>query len=213
MPGMAASSTIFQNIKLPENEYIIHWLEWLPPQKKESLESYSRRIAENIKHENPVLIGVSFGGVIVQEISKFLKSEKLIIISSVKSHKELPRRMRIAKKTLLYKILPTSLINYFDFLLKIVIWQKVKNRIKLYKKFIMVPNDYYLDWAIEKIIKWQQEKPIEGIVHIHGDKDAIFPIKYIKNAIVVPNGTHIMVVNRFRWFNENLPRIISGKKE
>ncbi|MEP2968389.1 MAG: alpha/beta hydrolase, partial [Nonlabens ulvanivorans] len=37
----------------------------------------------------------------------------------------------------------------------------------------------------------------------------IFPIKYIKNVTIVPYGTHIMIINRFRWFNDNLPQIIS----
>jgi thioesterase domain-containing protein len=36
----------------------------------ESLDEYAKRIAEKIKLENPVLIGVSFGGILVQEMAK-----------------------------------------------------------------------------------------------------------------------------------------------
>ncbi|GAK94248.1 conserved hyperthetical protein [Nonlabens ulvanivorans] len=39
-------------------------------------------------------------------------------------------------------------------------------------------------------------------------KTPIFPIKYITKAMIVPGGTHIMIINRFRWFNDNLPQII-----
>ena len=88
MPGLAASPTIFENIKLSEEEFEIVLLEWFIPLDKESLEDYALRMTKNIKHDNPVLIGVSFGGILVQEMSKLIKVRKTIIISSVKSNKD-----------------------------------------------------------------------------------------------------------------------------
>ena len=69
MPGMCANSLIFERIKLNPS-FKLHYLEWIPPLKKESLSNYVVRLSNNIKHDNPILIGVSFGGVIVQELSK-----------------------------------------------------------------------------------------------------------------------------------------------
>ncbi len=43
------------------------------PLKKESLSNYVVRLSNNIKHENPILIGVSFGGVISSGIIKNIK--------------------------------------------------------------------------------------------------------------------------------------------
>lgn len=213
MPGMAASSSIFEHIELPKDKYRMHLLEWLPPEHQESLESYTKRVGEKIVHENPVLIGVSFGGVIVQELRKFLKVKKIIIISSAKCRQELPLKMKITDKAHLYKVLPTSLAGHLDFLEQISISKTVKSRIKLYKKYIHLPNKYYLRWAIEKMVTWKQNKIIEGVIHIHGEKDEIFPIQYIKNAIIVPGGTHVMIVKRFRWFNENLEKIIAAEEK
>ena len=99
MPGMAANPTIFENIKLPEDKYQIHWLEWKIPVKDETLESYAKRMILDIKHENIVLLGVSFGGILVQEISKHIKLKKLFVVSSVKSHHELPKRLKFLKHT------------------------------------------------------------------------------------------------------------------
>ena len=31
MPGMAANPSIFEYIKLPEDQFKIHWLEWVIP--------------------------------------------------------------------------------------------------------------------------------------------------------------------------------------
>jgi esterase/lipase len=54
----------------------------------------------------PVLVGVSFGGILVQEIAAVFKQKKVIIISSVKSNTEFPRRLKLAKTTKAYKLIP-----------------------------------------------------------------------------------------------------------
>ena len=71
-----------------------------------------------------------------------------------------------------------------------------------------VKDKKYLDWSIENVLLWKQNKINENVIHIHGDADEVFPIKNIQNCIVVKGGTHIMIVNKFKWFNENLPKII-----
>jgi hypothetical protein len=67
-----------------KDTFEIYLLEWEIPLDNESLTHYAKRISEKIKHENPVLIGVSFGGILVQEMSKHLNAHKVLIISSVK---------------------------------------------------------------------------------------------------------------------------------
>ncbi|MEO8515602.1 MAG: alpha/beta hydrolase [Flavobacterium sp.] len=209
MPGMAASSSIFERIKLPQDVFEIHLLEWVVPEKNESLQNYAKRMAENVKHENPVLIGVSFGGILVQEMAQFLKLHKLIIISSVKSNKELPLRMKIAKTTKAYKLIPTSLLQNVESLVKYAFGRKIiQQRLKLYETFLSMRDKEYLDWAIEQIINWERIIVDEDVIHIHGDADEVFPIKNIKRAIEIKGGTHIMILNRFRWFNSNLAEII-----
>lgn len=208
MPGMAASSTIFERIKLPEDIFEIHLLEWFLPEKKETLQQYAKRMASNVQHENAILIGVSFGGILVQEMAEFLKPRKIIIISSVKSNKELPRRMKIAKSTKAYKIIPTRLLENVESLVKYAFGDLIKGRLQLYEKFMSMRDKDYLDWAIEQVICWERSEPNPEVVHIHGDADEVFPVKNIKEYINVKGGTHIMILSRFRWFNSNLPEII-----
>jgi len=208
MPGMAASPSIFEYIKLPENQFKIHLLEWMIPIKKENIENYAKRLAKKVQHENSVLIGVSFGGIIVQEMSRFLTLKKLIIVSSVKSSVELPKRMKIAKRTKAYKLIPTRLIGNIEALAKYAFGVTATKRIELYKKYLSVNDKQYLDWAIEQMVCWKQTEVIPNIIHIHGEKDAVFPLKNINDCIVVKEGTHIMVINKYKWFNENLPKLI-----
>jgi len=209
MPGLAASTSIFERIKLPESEFEMFFLEWEIPQEKESLQEYAKRLAEKITHENPVLIGVSFGGILVQEMANFIKVRKIIIISSVKSNLEFPRRMILAKNTKAYKLLPIGLVENIESLAKFSFGKKINERLKLYDKFLSVRDKRYLDWAIEQVILWDRTVVNEEVVHIHGDKDDVFPIKYIKDKCVIVNGgTHVMILNKYRWLNDNLPAII-----
>lgn len=208
MPGLAASSRIFERISLPEEQFEIVLLEWEIPLDNETLSEYAKRIANKIVHKNPVLIGVSFGGILVQEMAKFIEVRKIIIISSVKSNLEFPRRMKIAKTTKAYKLIPMNLLLNVESLAKFSFGDKVNQRLKLYEKFLSVRDKRYLDWAIEQVILWDRTAVDERVIHIHGDTDDVFPIKYIKNCIIVKGGTHIMILSKYKWLNENLPKII-----
>lgn len=206
VPGLAAGSEIFRNIKLPK-KYEIHILEWLIPEKNESLQAYAKRMAFCIKEKDAILIGVSFGGVVVQEMNDFLKLKKLIIISSVKNRSELPRRMKLASFTKAYKLIPTSLVLSVEDLTKFSIGPKTKKRLSLYQQYLHVRDKQYLDWALEKMITWDQKEKIEGIIHIHGENDMVFPIKYIDGCTVIKGGTHIMILNKGRKISDKLLQI------
>lgn len=209
MPGLAASSTIFENIQLPEDQFEMYFLEWFLPNDKDSIESYAQRMTEKIQHENTVLVGVSFGGVLVQEMAKIIQTRKVIIISSVKSNKEFPSRFKIARNTKAYKLIPTQLLADIEKLVKYAFGDNiVAKRLKLYEKYLSVRDKHYLDWSIETILCWKQKDINESVIHIHGDADEVFPIKHIERCIVVKGGTHIMILNKYKWLNENLPQII-----
>ena len=208
MPGMAANPSIFEHVKLSKEQFEVHNLVWVIPNHKETLTEYAKRMSDKIEHDNVVLLGVSFGGVLVQEMSKFLNLRKLIIVSSVKSKHELPNRMKLAKITKAYKLLPTQFVSNFESFAKYTFGETIKKRVNLYKKYLSVNDKRYLDWAIHNMICWEQEEVIPNIIHIHGDKDPVFPIKNIFDSIIVEGGTHIMIINKYKWFNENLPKLI-----
>ena len=208
MPGMAASSLIFERIKLDDSIFEIHLLEWIMPKKNQTLQDYAKNMALKVVHNNVVLIGVSFGGVLVQEMAHFLEVKKVIIISSVKSNEELPLRMKVAKKTKAYKLLPTGIAQNIEVLAKFSFGSVIKQRLVLYEKYMSMRDKAYLDWSIEQIIMWERQVVDPNIIHIHGDADEVFPAKNIKDFINVKGGTHIMILSKYRWFNANLPDII-----
>jgi esterase/lipase len=167
-------------------------------------------MAALIIEKNIILIGVSFGGVMAQEMSFFLKTKKIIIISSVKSKHEIPYKLRILTKIPIYKLIPNRFLDNTKKIVRYGLGIKTKSKLHSYQKYLSVKDTQYLKWAIKQMVGWKRVTEIENIIHIHGDKDPIFPIKKIKNCIVVPGGTHIMLIVKFKWLNDNLPSIISG---
>ena len=209
MPGMAASPKIFEYIKLPENQFELHRLEWTLPLKNESVSGYALRMTTTfIKHDNVVLLGVSFGGIVVQEMAKHITVRKLIIVSSIKTKFELPRKLSFLRYIRFYNLVPLSWVNKIEVIKKYTFSSRIYKKMEQYDRYLSVKDSGYLRWAFKEVLCWNQEVCLPDIVHIHGDSDTIFPIKNIQNCMVVEKGTHAMIITKYQWFNENLPAII-----
>ncbi len=210
IPGMAAGKEIFEKISLPQDCYEVIVIEWLVPLKNESLANYAKRMTAFVDKPNAVLVGVSFGGVVAQEMSAFLKLQKLIIISSVKTKYEMPKRMHIVSALRLYKLLPVDFIVSTPDLTKFAVGPKSKKRLQLYNTYLTMRNKYYLRWAVKQMLSWDREKAVKGIKHIHGDKDVVFPLKNIKHSETIKGGTHVMILFKAEAVTRKLIEIINS---
>ncbi len=205
MPGLGAGAKIFKGLHLPP-QYELHDMHWEIPYKEESLKSYVLRIKQQIKHPNPILLGVSFGGIIIQELAKYITVKQLVIISSIKHQNEFKPSYKIAYKLKIYKILPVQILKKIDWLEKKALTQRFKQKMQLYQRFLEIDDPYYIRWSIRQILAWKQTQTLPDFVQFVGEKDPVFPPKYIKAPkIIVPNGRHDMMVYQMKWFNQHLP--------
>lgn len=211
MPGLAAGPEIFEKLEFDKEKYSIHYLNWIKPlSTEENIENYALRLSEKIKEKNPVLIGVSFGGIMIQELAKFVTPRQVINISSVKNQKELPKKFKFAEFIKIYKFFPTVVIENFEEYAHYFMGKSLKRKADLYKKYLSVRNKTYLKWSIYNVINWKQLKPIENIIHIHGTKDTVFPIKNIKNAIEIKEGSHIMILTRAKKISKIIDEVLTS---
>ncbi len=213
MPGMAASPRIFEFIQLPGEYEVIH-LSWIPPKNNERISDYALRMCQRVTHINPVLLGVSFGGILVQEMAKHIACKKVIVVSSVKSNQELPLSMKVAKSTGAHKLLPTQWINSLESLVLFVFGPSIRSKIEAYQTYLSERDPEYLKWAINSLVHWSQDEISPNVIHIHGDNDAVFPIKNIKQKTkiqIIKKGTHAMILTHNKWFNSHIPSLISNQ--
>lgn len=211
VPGMAAGAEIFERIFLPKDQFQVEILEWFIPEKNETITAYSRRMSQRIKEEHPVIVGVSFGGVIAQEMKQFIPKAKVVIISSVKSKYELPKRLLMVRKSKFYRMIPTSLVVNAKDLTRFAIGPRTRRRLQLYNTYLSVRDKRYLDWAIKQMVCWDRETPDPDVVHIHGDRDIVFPLKNIDNALAVKGGTHAMILYRAKAVSDQLLNVLKDK--
>ncbi|MDC0177204.1 alpha/beta hydrolase [Polaribacter sp.] len=207
IPGLAAGPEIFENLKFSKDSYEVRHLQWKTPIAiDENISEYAMRMCEDVKAKKPVLIGVSFGGIMAQEMGKYLDAKKVIIISSVKHHYELPKRFQMMKFTKAYKLFPAKIIANIEEYEKYFFGKSLKKRVHVYKKYLSVRNPLYLNWSINAMVQWEQKENNKNRVHIHGTKDQVFPIKNIENCIKVLGGSHVMIITKAK----KLSKIIEG---
>ncbi len=66
-------------------------VDWIPPIGHESIVSYAARLSRTLNLDEPyVVCGVSFGGIVARELACRLNAKCCVLISSVRSPRELP---------------------------------------------------------------------------------------------------------------------------
>lgn len=193
IPGLGFDHQIFQKYNFDK----VYYIDWIEPQKGESIQEYAVRLAASIPDTGRnTIIGHSLGGILAQEISTFKPIQKLVLISSIKSRKELPRQFKVVKPLALHKLFTKG------FALKTVrFWGKKHDYVTpeeqmLFKDMIGKQSNHYLQWALRQLSIWEAP-PLPGnaeLIQIHGLRDKTFPAKLIHQPDrIIADGGHFMV--------------------
>lgn len=205
--GLGADERVFSKFTFPG--YELHFIKWILPNKKnESIESYAKRLSEQIHHEEPVLIGLSFGGIMCIEISRLIKIPLIIIISSIKSKDELPFWMKLSGKLKLNTLMPMRSFKLLEPLENYNLGIQSKEERSMVSEYRKNVNTLYSNWAINTILNWKNKKATANLYHIHGDNDRIFHIKKIRPDYTIQNGGHLMIMQQSAEVNKCIEEIL-----
>lgn len=194
IPGLGADEKIFSKLQVTGHQ-LVH-LALPSPGKGERIWHYAERLSQQIMEPDPVILGMSFGGMLAIEIASFVPVKRLILISTVKSREELPAWMKRAGKFNLHRIFPARsywFTEWFDNAQLGVVTEEEKELARDYRRNADRP---FIDWAIHEVVSWQNKDIPAGVLHIHGSRDRVFPIRRISGAEVIEGGTHMMIYNR-----------------
>lgn len=193
--GLAADEKVMS--KLHIQGYEMQFIPWVIPQKNESFDTYILRMDSAIQEEDPIILGYSFGGMVALEIARKRPVKKVILISSIKSSKELPFYMKAAGLLHLQKIVqPFEKLKLTYEYRNYRIGAQTQEEKTLINHYRETVNPVYLDWSLNHIFNWRNEWYPQDVLHIHGSDDKIFPIKNIKPTFTIPQGSHLMIYNR-----------------
>ncbi len=211
--GMCYNCKAFDKLILPYGYHKVY-LEWTIPRKYESLKEYASEMARKIDTRHPfILVGYSFGGVIVQEMAKIITPRKIILISTFKSLKEAPAIFRFARATNIIEKVPDSFFTSSDFMTSVfnkLVYDLPNEELA---KYMTVTDPTYIRWAARQIVNWLPDgHPIPHLYHIQGTKDQLFPFDKMDNIIPVPGGDHLMILKHAREISRIIDYILMKKE-
>lgn len=204
--GLGADKRAFSFLDLSFCEPI--FIDWIKPLPKESLPQYALRLGEQISEPSPVIVGVSFGGMLATEIAKSDASAKVIIISSNKIKKEFPKILLIGKYIPLYKWIPSTILKKAGAFRVRFFGPKGENQKKIFNQILKDTDTKFTKWAIHSILHWGNKIEPINITHIHGTSDTLLPYKLVKADYTIDKGTHLMIMNHPKEISDLLKKLI-----
>lgn len=211
LPGLGNDERVFRYLDFAGMEVV--YLPWLMPLPAERIEQYAGRMAEKIMHPNPIIIGLSFGGMMAIEIAKNIAVKKIVLISSAKGKAEIPFYLRWLGKTGLQHVLPTTWFlraNAFTYWL---FGLKEKEHKQLLKDVFNATNHQLYRWSGNAILTWQNAEQPTQIVHIHGTTDRILPYRFVTATHTIHGGGHFMLVTHAVAVSALLQVLVQDEKE
>lgn len=195
LSGIGADERAFKKMAL-ETFCNPVYLKWEQPKKEETISEYASRLIPQIIDQHPIIVGISFGGMVGIEIAKQIPVKKVILISSAKTGKDIKKFTRflgflgiLNGNMAKYALTP----NRITFRLFGV---KSNSERTTIKPIIEETNHDFFNWAYRQIGTWKNNDYPTNIVLINGTKDKIMPFRKKSTDYPIIGGGHLMIVNR-----------------
>jgi pimeloyl-ACP methyl ester carboxylesterase len=207
--GLGADERVFQRLQV--EGFRLNFLRWLDPIGNEPIEDYSKRMTSQVEDRAPLLMGVSFGGMMALEMSKHIPTEKIILVSSIKTRKELPQWMKFSGRLRLNRLAPQRPWQWMSPVENHFLGTEGWEEEQIARSFRENIDPRYLRWALKQILNWQNQFQPSRLYQIHGSADKTFPIKKVRATHIVKGGGHFMVMNRASEISGILQEILADK--
>lgn len=192
--GLGADARVFAWLKI-DGYRPVH-VQWLPPQAGETIADYAARLKAQILDPEPILVGLSFGGLVAVELAKQMSARQVVLISSTKCVGEIPAYFKLFRFFPLHRILPfKSLLWAVYWLVDWLFGLEASTEKRLLRNILTDTDPAFLKWALNRVVVWRNQEVPERLLHLHGQRDRVFPNRWVDADIEIDGG-HLMVVNR-----------------
>ncbi len=163
-------------------------LDYVAPEQGETLVEYARRMAAGLERDCYVG-GTSLGGIVALEMARVLRPRGCIVIASVTHPRQLPPWFSIWRP--LGGRVTTRLMS-LTAASAAVVPHPLRTRSTIRVSSWNGTNAKWHRWATASVLDWQPDpSPLPcPLLHIHGDADATFPIRYVDADVVILGGRH-----------------------
>ncbi len=204
IPGLGADERVFRRLRLMGE---VRVLTWLPPQSPaEPLAYYAARLAQAVQIDEPCwLVGVSFGGLLAQEIGRLRPLARIVLISSLSSPRDLPPLLRLAGATGLHRLLPFGMLKWLPRLAQWFFGARGGTEYRLLRQILADTDPQFARWATAQLLCW----PGPGLpaVRLHGTRDRLLPAGAGPIDYLVPGAGHFLIVSHAATVSDFLNRL------
>lgn len=193
IPGLGADERVFRRLRLTGT---VHMLNWLAPQSPtEPLAHYAARLAEAVPLAEPCwLVGVSFGGLLAQEIGRLRPLARVVLISSLGQPTDLPPLLRLAGATGLHRLLPFGLLKWLPRAAQWFFGARGGTEYRLLRQILHDTDPAFARWATAQLLAWRGPG-LPGVVRLHGTRDRLLPASTTHIDYLVPGAGHFLIVS------------------
>lgn len=205
--GLGATRRLFRYLQIPG--HTVRPLDWITPIHDEPLSDYAHRMAGGIEIPEPILLGVSFGGVVALEMAQVVRPRLVVLVSSVKSRSEVPWYLRVIGTLRLHRLFPFALLRYMGPLIRFFNGTSGQRDTEVINEIIDEMDLEHIAWGLDKLLRWNGCEIGGEIWHVHGNRDRVFPIRYVEPDVdvIVDGGAHVMIVSQA----EQISRLIGER--
>lgn len=201
--GLGADHRVFRKLAIPGYELV--GVPWLPAAEGDTLASYAARIFRTIPEQDPVVLGLSFGGMLTTEIKKQFHISRAIIVSSAKTRSEIGYRSAFLKWVSGKRVLPDAWFVFSLPATTLLAGARSKEDSDLIRQMKREGRASLNRWMVDALLNWNNHEAPERIIHIHGTSDNIIRPGYVSPTHWIKGGSHFMIYN----MADEVSRIIS----
>jgi pimeloyl-ACP methyl ester carboxylesterase len=183
---------------------------WMTPIDGESLAQYAQRFAQQIDPAPPLFVGgVSFGGMVAQEVARHIPVQGLVLLATCRSWRGVPIPYRLAGRLAVHAPLwPVALAIRAATRLKSVMGltpseaRRRGDTLEWFDAMLADTDPAFLRWAGAALATWPGAGPLRvPHVHLHGGHDLVLPARYTSPTHLIPHAGHLINVTHAQYVN------------
>lgn len=206
--GMGADTRIYNRIDIPE-KYDVVPVDWIEPNETDTLTTYAQKLIYQYDIKpNAIVIGNSLGGMLAIEIAKIVHLKKTILISSIKTIYEAPLYYKVFRALPVYKLFTDKMLGLVKYFITPVFVKMENEQIWLFRDMYEKTSKKFLRWSMGAALNWNNTVIPVNVYHLNGDKDMVFNYKPLKDAAILPGGTHTMIFDNAKAVNKWLKPLL-----
>ncbi len=190
-PGMTPGRRIFQKLAPQLESFEV--IDWIAPVCATSISEYAvELIAEYGIDATCDLVGVSFGGMVAQEVARLLGSPLCFVVSSAGSSSEFSLTQRLLAR--LPQAGDQAILTTVGAVAKR--WpSSISSMGTVRARKFQGQNGDWFRWAASAALRWRPAPYDQaGVVRIHGDRDRTFPHAVQHADILISGAGHMLAL-------------------